>query len=30
MGVDLTLDLEREGAQELGVDLCASRMAARG
>jgi hypothetical protein len=30
VGVDLTPDLEREGAQELGVDLCVWQMAARG
>lgn len=28
-GVDLTSDLEREGAEELGVDLCVWRIAAR-
>jgi hypothetical protein len=28
--VDLTPDLEREGAEELGVDLCVWRMAAGG
>ena len=27
VGVDLTPDLEREGAEELGVDLCVGRMA---
>jgi hypothetical protein len=27
VGVDLTPDLEREGAEELGVDLCVWRMA---
>ena len=30
VGVDLTPDLEREGAKELGVDLCVWRLAARG
>ena len=30
VGVDLTPDLEREGTEELGVDLCVWWMAAGG
>jgi hypothetical protein len=30
IGVDLTPDLEREGTEEPGVDLCVWRMAAGG
>jgi hypothetical protein len=30
VSVDLTTDLEREGTEELGVDLYVWRMAARG